>query len=142
VFLESLVADLFHVLLRHDPARARRERAVVRHEIGERLVEVKAHARRADDLDVADPIFQHLADLGPLEAPLDVVRRERVTVVELQSLAQLEIVDALIRAHRPRLRETRRHEVAGHRLHERVVHRVEHPERCEEAARDLARVEP
>ena len=103
---------------------------------------MKAHAEGADDLDVAHAVLEHLADLGPLEAELHVVRRERITVVELQSLAQLEVVDALVRAHRPRLREARRHEVAGHRLHERVVHRVEHPERCQEAAGDLARIEP
>ena len=103
---------------------------------------MEAHARRADDLDVAHPVLEHLAHLGPLEAELHVLRGERIAVVELQTFAQLEIVRLLIRAHRPRLGKARRHEIAGHRFHERVVHGVEHPERCQEPADDLAGIEP
>src|ERR1700730_15413782 len=65
--LEAFVADFFDVLSRHDPARARRERAVVRHEIREGLVQMEAHARRAGDFDLAHAILQDLADLRALE---------------------------------------------------------------------------
>ena len=142
LFLEALVADLLDVLPGHDPARAGRQRSVERHEVGERLVEMEAHARGADHLDLPHPVLEDLADLGPLEAELHVVGGEGVAVVELQALAQLELVDTLIRAHRPRLRQARRHEIARHRLHQRVVQGVEHPERREEARGDLARIEP
>ena len=60
--------------------------------------------------------------------------------MELEALAQLEFVDPLVRALRPRLGEARRHEVARHRLHQRVVQGVQDPERGE--ARALAGVEP
>src|SRR5439155_16479828 len=69
----------------------------------------------------------------PLEAELHVLGGEGVAVVELEPLTQLEVVDALVGADRPRLREARREVIARHRLHERVVHRVQHPERREDA---------
>ena len=64
-----------------------------------------------------------------------------IAVVELHALPQLELVDALVRAHRPRLGQAGRHEVAGHGLDERVVQRIEHPERRDDTG-DLARIEP
>src|SRR5207249_9537608 len=101
LLLEAVVADFLDVLLRHDPARARREGTVERHEIGKWLVQVETHARRTDDFDLAHAILQHLADLRSQEAELHVVRGEGISIVELQTLAQLEVVDALIRAHGP-----------------------------------------
>ena len=79
--------------------------------------------------------------LRALEAELHVLGGERVAVVELQPLAQLELVGLLIRAHRPGFGEARRQVVARHRLHQRVVQRVQHPERREHAD-DLGRIEP
>ena len=140
--LEAVVADALDVLLRHDPAGARGQRAVESHEVGEGLVQVEAHPGGADNLHVAHAVLQNLADLGPLEAELHIIGGERVAVVELDALAQLELVDALIGAHRPRLGQARRHQIAWHRLHERVVQRVEDPERRDEAGGRLARVEP
>ena len=140
--LEAVVADALDVLLRHDPGGARGQGAVEGHEVGEGLVQVEAHPRGADDLDVAHPLFQDLADLRALEAEPHVLGGEGIAVVELDALAQLELVDLLVGAHRPRFGEARRHEIAGHRLHERVVHRVEDPERRDEARGRLARVEP
>src|SRR5262245_26091840 len=72
---------------------------------------------------------------------LHVLGRERIAVVELQPLAQLELVGELIGADRPGFGEARRHLVAGHRLHQRVVERVEDPER-RELADDFAWIEP
>jgi hypothetical protein len=142
VLLETVVADLLDVLLGDDPARPGGHRAVERHEVGEGLVQQEAHPGRTDDLDVADAVFQNLADLRPLEAELHVVGGERIAVVELQAFAQLELVGLAVGARRPRLGQARRHEVTRHRLHQGVVQRVEDPERGEEAAGDLSRVEP
>src|SRR5439155_1680600 len=56
-------------------------------------------------------------------------------------LAQLELVDALIRTDGPGFRQARGHQIAGHGLDERIVERVEHPEWCDDAYL-LTRVEP
>src|SRR5207249_7808436 len=71
MLLESLVADLLDILPRHDPAGAGQDRAVVRHEVGERLAQVEAQPRRPDDLDVAHAVLEDLAGLRALEAELD-----------------------------------------------------------------------
>ena len=139
-FLEAVGTDLLEIFLRHDPARAADEAAVVAHEIGPRLVQREAHARRRDDGDFFHLVVQQLA-LGAREGELHVVGRERIAVVELEVLAQLELVVAPVGAERPRLGQARRGQVSGHRLHERVVQRVEDPER-RELTHDLARVEP
>jgi len=124
LLLEAFVADSLDVLLRHDPAGARGQGAIERHEIRERLVQLEAHADGIDHRDLAHFLLEDLGALRALEAELHVLGGEGIAVVELETLAELELVDALVRAHRPRLGEARRHEVAGHRLHERVVHRV------------------
>ena len=103
-------------------------------------MQVEAHPGGADNLHVAHAVLQNLADLGPLEAELHIIGGERVAVVELDALAQLELVDALIGAHRPRLGQARRQQVARHRLHERVVKSVRDPEGGESA--ELSRVVP
>ena len=79
--------------------------------------------------------------LRALEAELHVLGGEGVAVVKPEALAQFELVDPRIRAHGPGLGQARAHEVAGHRLHERVVQGVEDPERSE-LAHHLARIEP
>ena len=140
MLLEAVGTDLLDVLLGHDPARAADDRPVVAHEVGPRLVQREAHAGGRDDGDLLDLVVQQLA-LRAVEAELHVLRGERIAVVELEALAQLELVGPLVGAHRPGLGQARGHEVAGHRLHERVVHRVEEPER-RELAHDLARIEP
>ena len=129
---EAVLADLLDVLLGHDPGGAGGEGAVEGHEVGPRLVQVEAHARGADDLHVLHLLVEQLAP-GAREAELDVLGRERLAVVELDSLAQLELVRALVGADRPRLGQARRVVVAGHRLHHRVVQRIEDPEGRERA---------
>jgi hypothetical protein len=94
-----------------------------------------------DDDDLARLLLEDLRALGPPEAELHVLGGERVAVVELQPLPELELVGALVRAHRPRLGQAGRQVVARHRLHERVVHGVHDPERGEHAD-DLGRIEP
>ena len=140
LLLEPVVADPLDVLLRHHPARAAHQRSVERHEVGPRLVQEKAHAVGIDDHHLTHLLVQDLGALGALKAELHVVGGERVTVVKLQPLAQLEFVDSLVRAHRPRLRQAGRHEIAGHRFHERIVDRVQHPERGE--THELTGIEP
>ena len=140
MLLEAVIAHPLDVLLRHDPARAADQRPVEGHEVGPRLVQVEAHPVGIDDRHLPDLVVEDLRSLGPLEAEPHVLGGERVAVVELQALAELELVDALIRAHRPRLGEAGRHQVAGHGFDERVVDGIEHPERGE--ARELSRIEP
>jgi len=141
MLLEAVDPDLLHVLLRRDPGGGRRERAVERHEVRPRLVQDEADAVGIDDHDLLHLVLKALGALGAVERELHVLGGERIAVVELQPLAQLELVDALVGTHRPRLRQARRLVIARHRLHERVVHRVQHPERREHAD-DLGRVEP
>ena len=140
LLLEAVVAHSLDVLLRHHPARAADERAIERHEVGPGLVQLEAHAVRIDDRDLPHLVVQDLRSLGAMEAELHVLGGERIAVVELEPLTQLELVDALIRAHRPGFGQARRHEIAGHGFHERVVDRVEDPERREPL--ELAGVEP
>ena len=80
----------------------------------------EAHPVGVDDHHLADLLVK---DLGPgaLEAELHVLRDEGIAVVELQTLAEFELVGRLVRAHRPGLRETWRKVVAGHGLDEGVV---------------------
>ena len=141
VLLEAVGAHLLHVLLGDDPARAGRVGPVEGHEVGPRLVEMEAHAVGPGDLDVAHLLLQDLRALGAVEAEPHVLGGERVAVVELHALAQLELVHAPVRAHLPGLGQARGQEIAGHRLHERVVHRGEHPERGQHPDH-LGRIEP
>jgi hypothetical protein len=135
MLLEAVVPDLLNVFLRHHPAGAGGQCAVEGHEVGERLVQVEAHPVGIDNGDLAHLLLEQLRALRALEAELHVLSGEGIAVVELHPLAQLELVDALVGAHRPRLGQARGHEVARHGLHERVVDRVLHPE-----GRDLAQV--
>ena len=141
MLLEAVVPDLLDVLLRNDPAGAGRRRPVEGHEVGEGLVQHEADTIRIDDHDLADFLLEDLRSLRAQEAELHVLRGEGIAVVKLESLPELELVGPPIRGLGPRLGEARRHEIAGHRLHEGVVDRVEHPERGD-LTRHLARIEP
>jgi hypothetical protein len=141
VFFEPVVANLLHIVLGDDPAGGADQRAVVGHEIGPRLIQHKLHAVRIDN-----PYFLYLlVQLCPLraaEAELDVFGGKGIAVVEFHPLAQIEFIDALILAHGPGFGEARRHALAGHRLHQRIVQRVQNPERGQRARRRLPRVHP
>src|SRR4051812_354004 len=49
--------------------------------------------------------------------------------------SQFEFIGQLVRALAPRFSESRRHLIARHRFDERVVQRVEDPERCQHPLR-------
>src|SRR5262249_40429152 len=109
LLLEALEAHLLDVLLGHDPRGPGRERPVEGHEIGEWIEQVEPYTIRSDDLDFADLLLEDFGAFRPLKAELHVLGCEGIAVVKLQALAQLELVDALVCAHRPRLGEARRH---------------------------------
>ena len=138
---EAFLADLLHVVFRHDPAGRAGHRAVIGHEVRPRLLQDELHRVRIDDFDLFH-LFMDQRALRPLEAVFHVFGRERVAVVKLDALAQLELVGELVLALVPRFRQARRHRVARHRLYQRVVQRVQDPERGQDALRRLARVHP
>ena len=53
MLLEAVLADFGQIFLRHDDAGGARRRAVEGHEVGPRLLQMKAHDQRIDDLDLA-----------------------------------------------------------------------------------------
>src|SRR5207249_7238774 len=79
--------------------------------------------------------------LVALEGELHVGGRDRLAVVELHALADDELVREPVLRRRPRLREARRVLPGRHGLHQRVVQRVEHHERRDDAL-GLGGVEP
>src|SRR5262249_6369623 len=101
LLLEALEAHLLDVLLGNDPGSPSRERSVEGHEIGEWLDQVESYTIGTDDRDVSDLLLEDPGSLGPLEAELHVLGGEGIAVVKLQAVAQLELVDALVCAHRP-----------------------------------------
>ena len=129
--LEAVVADLLDVLLRHDPAGAGRGGAIEGHEVGPRLMEHELHPAGIEDLYVLHLLLQEFrgAALVAVERELDVLGGHGLAVVELDVLTQHERVGEAVLRHRPRLGEARRGLPGGHRLHQRVVDRVEHLER-------------
>ncbi len=128
--LEAVVTHLLDVSLGHDPAGAGGRRAVERHEVRPRLLQVEAHATRIHGLDLAHALLQDLRPraLVPLEGELHVRGRDRLAVVELRALAKDELVREPVLRLRERLREARGVEASGHGLHQRVVQGVEHHE--------------
>src|SRR5206468_10630688 len=75
------------------------------------------------------------------ERELDILGGDHLAVMKPDTLAEEKLVEESIRRHAPRLGQTRRHEVARHRLHYRIVNRVEDHEWRENAG-GLGRVEP
>src|SRR5437870_876552 len=92
--LEAVVTHLLDVFLRHDPAAAGRGSTVERHEVRPRLLQDEPHASRVDDLDLADALLEELRPraLVAVERELHDVRGHRIAVVELDALAQHELV--------------------------------------------------
>ena len=139
--LEPVGADLLHIVFRHDPAGGAAKCAVERHEIGPRLVQDKAHRVGIDRDDLLHLLLQ-LCSLRSLEAEHDILGRERVAVMKLEPLAQLELVGQLIGAFAPGFGEGRGHALTRHRPHQRVVQRDQHPERREKTRLRFAGIEP
>ena len=104
--LEPLVADLLHVLARHDPPRAGGV-GVEGQEVGPGLLEPDAHAPGIGRLHRGDAVLQRL-DRGAavaLQRELHVVRRQRVAVVEERTFPEDELVDEAVLGDRPRFGE-------------------------------------
>src|SRR5205085_4018955 len=100
------------------------------------------HAR-IDDLDLFDMLLQRLGAgaVVAFEAELDVLGRDRVAIVESESLTQTELVGLAILALLPGFGEARTHLLPGIGADERVVNRVEHAER-RDLCRRARRIEP
>jgi len=64
-----------------------------------------------------------------LERELHIFCGHRLAVVELDAFAQHELVHEAVTRDAPRFSKARRHGLARHRLHQRIVHGVEHDER-------------
>src|SRR3989442_2046364 len=89
VLLEAVVADLLDVLLGHDPASRRRKGPVEGHEVGPRLVELKAHAMRTDGHELAHLFPEDLRASRKLETQPHILRSEAVPIVEFHPTPQL-----------------------------------------------------
>src|SRR5205085_6587333 len=128
---EAVVADLLEVLFGHDPRRAGRAGAVERHEVGPRLLELEAEPTGIDDLHLLYALLEQGRLRAPvaLERELHVLGGDGIAVVKPRPLAQHELPRAAVPGYAPRLGEAGGVEVAGHRLDERVVERVEDHER-------------
>src|SRR5207245_3580469 len=131
VLSESVVTDAGGVLLRHDDPRRRGGGPVEGHEIRPRLFEHESHHERIHDIYLTDAQSQFLGPgaLVSLEAELHVFARDVVAVVELESPAQLELIDEAVWTLRPRLRHTVAHLLSRQRAHQRVVKRIQDAER-------------
>jgi hypothetical protein len=82
---------------------------------------------RIDHVDARDLVLEQLRRRAAiaLEGELHVLGGERIAVVKDDALAQDELVAEPVLRHGPRLGERRRHAIAGHGLHQRVVQGVE-----------------
>src|SRR5439155_1357573 len=140
--LEPVLTVLLDVLLRHDPARPGGDR-VEGHEVRPRLPEADADPRRVRGLDRQHAVPEHLVGGAAiaLQRELDVLGSDRLAIVKAHAFAEHELVDEPVRRRAPRLGQARRHGVARQRLHHRVVQRVQHHERGDDAG-GLRRVEP
>ena len=140
--LERLVADLLDVFLRHDPAGAARIRIEVQ-KVGPRLFQLEADMLRIGCLDRREIGLHQVVRCAAVAfiGELDVFGGDRLTVVEFGLLPDHEVVGQPVRRRRPRLRQARRLRLARHRLHHRVVQRVQHHERGDDPLR-LRRIQP
>src|SRR6266849_8606551 len=131
MLLEAVIAHSLNVLLRHHPPGTRRHRAIEGHEIRPGLFEVEAHPQGIDDLDRLDflPEERGALPVVAVEAKFHILGGERVTVVEGDPLAQLELVRQAVFTLAPGLGQAGSPLIPRHRFHQRVVYRVEKQKR-------------
>src|SRR5207247_6039656 len=103
---------------------------------------MEAHAPGIHDLDFTYALLEELRPRAPvaLEREFHVLGRHRIAVVELDALADDELVGEPVLRLRERLREARRVRSRWHRLHQSVVERVQHHERRDDPL-GLGRIE-
>src|SRR5437016_8579074 len=104
---------------------------------------MEAHAPEIDDLDFTYALLEEFRPRAAvaLEREFHVLGRHRIAVVELEALADDEVVGEPVLRLRERLREARRVRSRRHRLHQGVVERVQHHERRDDPL-GLGRIEP
>src|SRR5262249_41892375 len=95
-----------------------------------------------DDFNVADLVALLLRPAVAQKTKFHVLRRERVTVVKFESLAQFELIHLLVRAYGPRLGQRGRHRVPGHGLEQGIMQRIAEPEGRDPGHCNLTRIEP
>src|SRR5207245_1662040 len=105
-------------------------------------VQMETHAIGIDDFNVAELVALLLRPFVAQKTKFDVLRRERVTIVKFESLAQFKLVHLLVRAHGPRLGQRGRHGVPRHGLEQGIMQSVEEPEGRHPSHCHLARIEP
>ena len=81
MLLEAIIAHVFEVLLRDDPARPCGQGPVIGHKIGPRLVQMKAHPVGIDDLHLPDFLMQDVGFVAQ-EGKLDVLGGEGIAIVK------------------------------------------------------------
>ena len=128
--------------LRHDPAGAGRG-AIKHHEVGPWLIQLEANMPLVHRLHGGNLLLQNIlrGAFVALERELDVFRGNGIAIMESDAIAQHEIVAQPVRRCRPGFGEAGRQFLARHRLHDRVMQRVQDHERRDDPRR-LGRVEP
>ncbi len=140
--LESVLADLLDVFARHDPAGAGGD-GIEGDEVRPGILQLEHDALRIGRFHRRHALLQQRVRRATiaLERELHVIGGDRIAVVELRTLAQDELVAQPVLAGRPGLRQRRRRIALRHRLRHRVVQRVQHHERRDDAC-GLRRIEP
>ena len=140
--LETVLADLLDIGLRHDPAGPGGA-AVEGQKVGPGLFELEADMVRVDRFHPGDPLLHHVVCGAAIafEGKLDVLGGDRLAVMEFGALSQRKVPGQAVFAGRPLFGEGRRQWLPRHRLHHRVVQRIQDEERRDDPRR-LGRVEP
>ena len=142
VLLETIVADLLDIFLRHDPARAAGVR-IKGQKVRPRFLQLEADMPLVRDLHRRDPLFQQGVGgaLVALERELDVLGGHRIAAMELGPRPDHEIIGEAVLRRRERLGQARRRHIARHRFHHAVMQRVQHHEGRDDAG-GFSRIEP
>src|SRR5215510_14480365 len=100
---------------------------VYREEVGPGRMQHDAEMGGIEDLDRLDPLVQLLGRdaLVAQKAKLDVLRRERIAIMESEPRAQREFVDQPVRAFRPGGRQGGGHGIPRQGLEQRIMERVQ-----------------
>jgi hypothetical protein len=139
---ERLLADLLDVVLRNDPPSAGIGR-VKRQEVGPRRAQAEHDASGVGHLDRGDPVLHQLVRRAAvaLERELHILGGQRVAIVKFDPFAQHELVALAVLRGDDRLGQARGEALPRHRFDHRVMQRIKHHERRDDAGR-FGRIEP